>query len=240
MTSGPIEKRLRDCGDEAGSPARRAGELLRELPAPAPLSEAARRRIPWALPSGSRHGWAFHFTAMQWTVFAVLLVTTAAAAGKRLWFPNGVERHAVEISEDSVMVHPAPAGQVPSKTRVVEIEEAPVRLVPPAPSAKAHTTSALKSESVRPRLLSDPQRDAVPGALPKSVYDADIYSVLLDVCVSAQGRVTKVSVVRGQDAALDRDIVAAVENWTYEPGETNGQPVPMCFPLVYRIQVQRE
>ena len=93
---------------------------------------------------------------------------------------------------------------------------------------------------MRPRLLSDPQNDAIARALPKSVYDAETYSILLDVCVSNEGDVTKVSIVRGQDASVDRDILDAVRRWTYRPAEVDGQPVAMCFPLVYRIQVQRD
>ena len=93
---------------------------------------------------------------------------------------------------------------------------------------------------MRPRLLSDPQSDAVARALPKVVYDAETYSILLDVCVSTDGDVTRASVVRGQDASLDRDILEAVRRWRYWPGEVDGLPVAMCFPLIYRIQVQRD
>jgi TonB family protein len=93
---------------------------------------------------------------------------------------------------------------------------------------------------VRPRLLSNPQNDDLVRGLPKLVYDEEVYSVLLDVCVSSEGDVMQATVVRGQASQLDRDIIDTVRRWKYLPGEADGQPIAMCFPLVYRIRVQRD
>ena len=109
-----------------------------------------------------------------------------------------------------------------------------------APTGKTRAPSPSKSEPLRPRLLSDPQQDDMSRVVPKNAHDGDAYSVLLDVCVSSEGSVTKVSIVRGRDPSLDRDIVEAVQHWNYLPAEADGKPVAMCFPLVYRIQVQRD
>jgi len=153
-----------------------------------------------------------------------------------MWLPHGFERRApvIEVPQETLVAQPAPTN-VPRVT-LEALEESPL----PTIAAPASRPRAPAKSEVRPRLLSDPQSDAIPRVLPKLVYDVQIYSVLLDVCVSAQGRVAKASIVQGQDAALDRQIVEAVERWNYAPGEAGGQPVPMCFPLVYRIQVQRD
>jgi TonB family protein len=239
MTVEPIEKRLRECSEEDAKLTARAGKLLRALPEPSPLSDSARRRVLRVLGAPGRNGRGVHLTALHWALLSLLLVSTAAASAKRNWFPNWFQRRApvIRIAEEPAPL-PAPAADTPSRTARVEIEEPAAPAV--AAPAQRPRASAAKPDPVRPRLLSDPQGDAIPRVLPKLVYDAQLYSVLLDVCVSAQGRVTKASVVRGEDAALDRQIVEAVERWTYLPGQADGQAAPMCFPLVYRIQVQRE
>jgi TonB family protein len=239
MTADPIEKRLRECAEDEGAAAR-AAKLLRALPEPSPLSESARRRVLRVLGAPSRNGRGVHFTALHWALLSVLLVTTAAASAKRKWFTVGFQHRAplIETIEEPAVVS-SPPTDAPSRRTHTVVDETPAAAIAPL-SVKPRASTTAKPEPVRPRLLSDPQNDAIPRVLPKLVYDAQLYSVLLDVCVSAQGRVTRASVVRGQDAALDRQIVDAVERWTYLPGETGGQPAAMCFPLVYRIQVQRE
>jgi TonB family protein len=238
MITGPIDKRLRESteGEEA-----RAGKLLRELPEPGPLSEPARRRALWLLRTSGRNGRALHFTALQWVVFSILVVSTAAASAKRIWFPSVFHRHGsfVEPSTDRVAPEPVAVDEPSTGAKVVIEEPASPRARPAAPT-RARASTPAKSEPVRPRLLSDPQKDAIPRVLPRLVYDEKTYSAVLDVCVSSEGRVSNVSVVRGQDPALDRDIVEAVRRWNYAPALGDGQPVPMCFPLVYRIQVERD
>ena len=244
MTLGPIEKPLRECADDGATAPARAGKLLRSLPEPLPLSDSARRRTLRAFAASSRGARGLHLTALQWAVFAVLLVSTAAAGAKRIWFPSWPHRYravvttVVESAEETVVRTPSAATEKRSNpTQVVE-EPSPPKVARSA--AKARASTPPKPEPVRPRLLSDPQLDAVARVLPQPVYQSDMYSILLDVCVSAQGQVSRVSVVRGQDAALDRRIVEAVQRWTYQPGEADGQPAPMCFPLVYRIQIERD
>ena len=242
MTSGPIEKRLRECTEEDEAAAARAGTLLRALPSPPPLSEYARRRTLSALRASSRNGRTFHFTALQWAVLSILLVSTAAASAKRI-FPNFLRRPPapVESAADPLLRDPAPAVEIPASRAPSVIEVRPSqKAVIPAPFAKTRAPSPPKSEPLRPRLLSDPQRDDMSRVVPKNAHDGDAYSVLLDVCVSVEGSVTKVSVVRGRDPRLDGDIVEAIQHWNYLPAEADGKPVPMCFPLVYRIQVQRD
>jgi TonB family protein len=177
-----------------------------------------------------------------------LLVSTAAASAKRIWFPTWFHRKAalVEKTADAVVVDPSPVIGAPTSPAHPALEEPASTQAAPAARTRASTAKTTivsveepKSE-VRPRLLTDPQNDAIARVLPKPVYDARTYAVLLDVCVSSEGEVTHASVVRGQEASLDRDILESVRRWKYVPGEVDGRPVAMCFPLVYRIQVQRD
>jgi TonB family protein len=251
MTYSPIDKRLRECADDADATTARAAELLRAVPEPASLSESARQRMLRALRASGRNGRGFHLSAVQWAMLSVLLVSTAAASSDRNWLPTWFHRKAafVERTTDAVVVDSSPAVQVPSKPTPPAREEPVSSNASSATSARARISNAKRaivsveeprSEPVRPRLLSDPQDDAIARALPKAVYDAETYSVLLEVCVSTEGDVTRVSIVRGQDASVDRDVLEAVRRWKYRPGEVDGQPLAMCFPLVYRIQVQRD
>jgi TonB family protein len=242
MTSGPIEKRLRERAEDSDAVTARAAELLQAIPEPAPVSEWGRRRMLRALGASGRNGRGLHLSALQWAVLSVLLVSTAAASAKRIWFPTWFHRNAamVERTGDAVRIDPSPAIQVPSKPAPLTFEEPPMPKAVGRARASKTAIEEPKAESVRPRLLSDPQSDAIPRVLPKLVYDAETYSVLLDVCVSSEGDVTKASVVRGQEPSLDRDIIEAVRHWKYLPGQSDGKPVAMCFPLVYRIQVQHD
>jgi TonB family protein len=249
MTPGPIDKRLRDCADDADRAAARAADLLQAVPEPSPLSEWGRKRTLRALRASGRNGRSLHFSVLHWAVLSVLVVSTAAASSKRMWFPTWFHRKVnfVERTIEAVPLDP-PAIQAPSKASPPAREE-PASSGATSHSPKARASSAKRaiasveeprSEPIRPRLLSDPQNDAVARTLPKAVYDAEMYSVLLDVCVSTEGDVTRVSIMRGQEASLDRDILEAVRRWRYRPGEVEGTAVAMCFPLVYRIQVQRD
>jgi TonB family protein len=246
MTPGPIDKRLRDCADDADAATARAADLLRAVPQPSPLSEWARKRTLRALRASGRNGRGLHFSVLHWAVLSVLVVSTAAASSRRMWFPTWFHRKAafVERTIEAVPVDP-PVVEAPAKSAHARQEPGSSGAASPSPKARASkraivTVEEPRSEPVRPRLLSDPQNDSVAHTLPKAVYDAEMYSVLLDVCVSTEGEVTRVAVVRGQEAALDRDIVDAVRRWKYRPGEVDGTAVAMCFPLVYRIQVQRD
>jgi TonB family protein len=247
MTFGPIEKRLRECTEGDGATAARAAKLLQALPEPDPLSEPARRRVLGALGASGRSGRGLHLTALQWAMLTLLLVSTAAASAKRVWFPSWLHRRAIAAEKAPDAVPPDPSPAPGPARRTLEAVEAPALPRPSAAPARARASNVKtvvieepKFEPLRPRLLSDPQDDSIPRVLPKLVYDSDTYSALLDVCVSSEGRVTKASVVHRQDAALDRAIIEAVERWKYLPGEADGRPVDMCFPLVYRIQVQRD
>src|SRR5262249_18616735 len=137
MISGPIDKRLRECevGDDALTA--RAAELLRAIPEPAPLPESVRRRTLRALGASGRNGRGVHLSTLQWAVLSVLLVSTAAAASKRIWFPTFFHRKAafVERAADAVVVDPLPASRVASEPGPRALEE------PSSPKAVGQASS---------------------------------------------------------------------------------------------------
>lgn len=98
----------------------------------------------------------------------------------------------------------------------------------PAPSAPA-PAPAEEAASIRV-LESPPQR--IPELSPAPEYPASALragesgSVLLDVSVDAQGRVTSVRIARRSGSrALDRAAVRAVEQWRFTPATVNGEAV---------------
>jgi len=61
------------------------------------------------------------------------------------------------------------------------------------------------------------------------------FSASLRVCVSAQGQVTEVRVLRGAGPAIDGQIPGYVRRWRYKPLLVNGQPKAFCYPVRYEI-----
>ena len=58
---------------------------------------------------------------------------------------------------------------------------------------------------------------------------------LFKICVSAQGAVTSVNVMKPADPLVDNDWMAKMKLWKYKPYSVNGRPVPFCTPV--RVQV---
>ena len=50
-------------------------------------------------------------------------------------------------------------------------------------------------------------------------------SVVLTMVVTADGRVRDVKIFKGLDRGLDKQAIAAVHTWRFEPGTRNGKPV---------------
>jgi outer membrane biosynthesis protein TonB len=66
-------------------------------------------------------------------------------------------------------------------------------------------------------------------ALPRSLWVwGRVYTVLAQVCVSARGQVSDVSIKRGAAPELDRAVSAAMHSWQYRPRLVEGAPRPFC------------
>jgi outer membrane biosynthesis protein TonB len=66
-------------------------------------------------------------------------------------------------------------------------------------------------------------------SLPRSLWvTGRVYSVLAQICVSARGEVSGVTIKRGAAAELDRAVTVAMRSWRYRPRLVEGAPRPFC------------
>jgi outer membrane biosynthesis protein TonB len=66
-------------------------------------------------------------------------------------------------------------------------------------------------------------------SLPRSLWvTGRVYSVLAQICVSARGEVSNVTIKHGAAAELDRAVTVAMRSWRYRPRMVEGAPRPFC------------
>jgi TonB family protein len=56
-----------------------------------------------------------------------------------------------------------------------------------------------------------------------------VYTVLSKICVSRSGTVESVSILKGADSLLDRNVVNAVKGWHYHPLLADNNAIPFCY-----------
>lgn len=109
----------------------------------------------------------------------------------------------------------------------------------PPPPPKNTPPPMLSPKVARGLLLIDPSADAyrvkVPPALARSGM-RHVANVIM--CVSAQGTVTSVRLVKGAGPAIDGQIPSVLRRWRYRPRMVDGQPQPFCYPLRYEISAR--
>jgi protein TonB len=107
---------------------------------------------------------------------------------------------------------------------------------PPPPPPKDTTPQQVGAGAGARQLAINP---TVPPyccpTIPRALEDADSFSAVLRVCVSTQGEVTEVRILRGAGPALDSQIPAFVQRWRYKPLLVNGEPRAFCYPVRYEI-----
>src|SRR5215471_1235726 len=115
--------------------------------------------------------------------------------------------------------------------------------VPPAPPPP-------KPESTAPRMLAgnvggmqiltDPMKDPrYRVVLPPAFNRAGIRLwALIKICVSKEGDVTDVKLVKGMDPSVDPLLREKAMSWKYRPYTIDGRSVPFCYSLRYDHQVQ--
>lgn len=96
---------------------------------------------------------------------------------------------------------------------------------------------------------ADPRQVGGAVAAPKPVRQVDpIYpeeareaglegEVWIEAVVQQDGSVTGARILRGLNEAMDRAALAALEQWRFEPGTENGEPVPVeaVFTMTFRL-----
>jgi protein TonB len=107
----------------------------------------------------------------------------------------------------------------------------------PAPPPPQPTGPKLVSAKIaRGQLLIDPNAEPYRVKLPQALArSGETYVAMLHVCVSAQGAVTRVQLMKGAGPAIDSQFPAVIGRWRYRPLLTDGVPTPFCFPLRYEV-----
>jgi len=83
-------------------------------------------------------------------------------------------------------------------------------------------------------VLNDPRyRPSLPAQLNRAGM---VVWGLFKICVSIDGRVTDVKVVKSADALVDGSWIEKIRTWQYRPYSINGRPVPYCYPM--RLEVR--
>jgi TonB family protein len=237
MSTGPITTRLRE-HDRGPRPQDgelvRAGELIRAVSPPPPLTPAADARILAALRGAGAAPLARRLAMPLAAVVAIVAGGFASAGLGRLREPP---RPAIVPLPQAP---PRPAGPVVSLAPPLAPAPAPA---PERSSARLEDLAAPEGRGdgsgfVRARLAIDPGAAAFRVPLPEDLArPRSSYAALVTICVSPAGEVTGVTIRQGAHKRLDRAIAATMRRWRYTPALRNGVAVRSCFDLRYHIDV---
>ena len=106
---------------------------------------------------------------------------------------------------------------------------APVPATPKMLGAKVAHLQLLINPNV------DPYKVQLPPALERLTNSGAQVSAIVRVCVSAQGDVTEVKVLRGADPAIDPQIPVVLRRWRYRPYQVDGRAEPFCYNFRYEV-----
>ena len=84
--------------------------------------------------------------------------------------------------------------------------------------------------------LTDPRYK--PGLPPALNRAGMVVWGMFKICVSAQGKVTGVTMIKPADPLVDADWMAKMKLWEYKPYSVNGRPVPFCHPIRMQVTAQ--
>ena len=104
---------------------------------------------------------------------------------------------------------------------------------PPAEIAGARTISGRLAKAL---LAIDSNADEYRVKLPPSLARAEMkLSAVVRMCVSAEGKVADLKLLKPADPAIDPQIPAVLGKWRYKPLVVEGRAVPFCYVLQYEI-----
>jgi hypothetical protein len=104
---------------------------------------------------------------------------------------------------------------------------------PPAEVAGARTISGRLAKAL---LAIDSNADEYRVKLPPSLARAEMkLSAVVKMCVSAEGKVADLKLLKSADPAIDPQIPAVLGKWRYKPLVVDGRAVPFCYVLQYEI-----
>lgn len=99
-----------------------------------------------------------------------------------------------------------------------------------APTLGDRTFVSLKEATA---LRTDDYFPRLPAAL---WTDRGPYVVVIELCVSEEGRVSEAALLSRASAHLDPVVLAAVRGWRYRPRFEGGKPAPFCHGVVIKYE----
>lgn len=105
---------------------------------------------------------------------------------------------------------------------------------PPPPSSGPKLLSTKAGHSL---LAINPQRRPYKVNVPEEyVSRGDEYVTQVRICVSPQGAVSSVKILRPSIPAIDLQIPRVLSLWKYKPFIVDGRPAAFCYPMNYRVR----
>jgi len=144
-----------------------------------------------------------------------------------------------EAAAESAFDHGEPKGQVGGQVGGVPggvvggiVGASP----PPPPPAKPSGPKIVSASTGRGQLLIDPNAERYRVKLPLALArSGETFTAMLRLCVSAEGGVTAVQVLKGAGAALDGQFPSVMGRWRYRPLLADGVATPFCYLLRYEV-----
>jgi periplasmic protein TonB len=119
----------------------------------------------------------------------------------------------------------------------VAVAAAPPAARPPPPPPKPEEIAPkfLPPNIAGQQLLTDPRKDAqYRVALPPALATAGMRLwAMLKVCVSEEGNVFDVKVIKSMDVTADSLLQAKIKTWRYKPVSIDGHAVRFCYNFRY-------
>jgi protein TonB len=108
-------------------------------------------------------------------------------------------------------------------------------LAPPPP--KSTGPKLLTTKAGHSLLAINPQVRPYKVNIPEEyVSRGDEYVTQLRICVTAQGTVSSVKILRPSIPAIDLQIPNVIPRWRYKPYLVDGRPTEFCYPMNYRVR----
>jgi TonB family protein len=127
-------------------------------------------------------------------------------------------------------------GTNPVENVILVIPEGPhVEPVLPEINTKETEAVRLTAAMTRPAVIHQVQPRYTKTALQIGLEG----SVILEAVIDEQGRVGEIQVLRGLSAGLDREAVAAVEQWKFKPAMLGDRPVKVYYTLTVHFRIER-
>jgi len=146
---------------------------------------------------------------------------------------------------------PVPEATAPATAAIPDEPEpaaAPARAAAPAAAAAVAAPTSDSTETDRAdartvpgrvakaQLAIDPNAAAYRVALPPSLARAEMkLAAVVKICVSADGKVTDVKLLKSADPAVDPQIPQVLSRWRFRPLLAAGRAVPFCYVTQYEI-----